>query len=387
MHLQRSIEGWQEIRGSAALASPALVVDADRVAANIDAMGAIVAKQPARLCPHVKTHKMPDVLKLQQQRGIDAFKVATLAEADLVGRSGARSCLLAHAPVGPKAERLRELAARYPQTRWTTVVDAIEPAGGLATVASRAGSQLDVLVDVDCGMQRTGVAWGEPLSRLLEELARLDSLRVTGLHVYDGHLHDPDLGARRDQVDAIAAQIANCLAQHHLERVVVGGSPTFALWAEVTSPAGRLGREFPEMSFQCSPGTTFFWDQGYGNAFPELPFAVAAALWTRVISLPGTRRVCLDLGHKAVASEMPLEQRVWLPALPGACVVGHSEEHLVLELAEGPRPKIGAGLWAFPKHICPTVALHDAAVVVREGRVTEEAWPVAGRWRLSGGGG
>jgi D-serine deaminase-like pyridoxal phosphate-dependent protein len=98
-----------------------------------------------------------------------------------------------------------------------------------------------------------------------------------------------------------------------------------------------------------------------------------------VISRPTQTRLCLDLGHKAVASEMPPPRAIF-PALPDAKAVGHNEEHLVIETARAAEFPVGTALYALPWHICPTVALHDRVQVVRGGRVVEE-WPVAARAR------
>jgi D-serine deaminase-like pyridoxal phosphate-dependent protein len=130
---------------------------------------------------------------------------------------------------------------------------------------------------------------------------------------------------------------------------------------------------------ECSPGTCVFWDFGYGSKLPDLDFLPAALLLTRVISKPGPNLLCLDLGHKAVASENP-HPRVQLLNLPEAKAVGHSEEHLVVETERAHEFAVGDCLYGNPWHICPTVALHGQAVVVRNGQVTER-WRVAARER------
>src|SRR5262249_48849623 len=130
---------------------------------------------------------------------------------------------------------------------------------------------------------------------------------------------------------------------------------------------------------ECSPGTCVLWDASYRTQVPDLDFLNAAVLLTRVISRPGANRLCLDLGHKAVASEMPHPRAVF-PALPDARAVTHSEEHLVIETARAAEFPVGTALYALPWHICPTVALHDRALIVRDRRVAD-AWPVVARAR------
>ncbi|MDQ3624097.1 MAG: D-TA family PLP-dependent enzyme, partial [Verrucomicrobiota bacterium] len=148
--------------------------------------------------------------------------------------------------------------------------------------------------------------------------------------------------------------------------LVAGGTPTFPFHA---TQADR----------ECSPGTTVLWDFGYGDAFADLPFSPAAVLLTRVISKPGANRLCLDLGHKAVAAENP-HPRVRLLELPDAVAVTHSEEHLVIETPRAGEFAVGDALHGIPRHVCPTVALHSEAVVVRDGAAAE-TWPIAARAR------
>jgi D-serine deaminase-like pyridoxal phosphate-dependent protein len=149
-----------------------------------------------------------------------------------------------------------------------------------------------------------------------------------------------------------------------LPSVVAGGSPTFAIHA----------RARPEV--ELSPGTTLLWDRGYTLACPELGFLPAAALLARVISVPRPGTACLDLGTKALASEMP-EPRAWFPQLGEAALLGHSEEHMLLSV---PDLEVGRVLYAIPSHICPTVALHSEVVVAEGGRRTG-TWKVIARDR------
>ena len=130
---------------------------------------------------------------------------------------------------------------------------------------------------------------------------------------------------------------------------------------------------------ECSPGTCVFWDAGYARNLPDLDFLPAAVLLTRVVSKPTPNRLCLDLGHKAVASEMPHPRGVFLD-LDDAKPVVHSEEHLVIETSRADHFAVGDCLYGIPWHICPTVALHREAVVVRKGRA-EERWKVIARDR------
>jgi D-serine deaminase-like pyridoxal phosphate-dependent protein len=195
------------------------------------------------------------------------------------------------------------------------------------------------------------------------------------LHAYDGHLHQTNLEERTaacHEAWAGVEQMIRDLAQAGLPvptRLVAGGTPTFPIHAQ------RPGVE-------CSPGTCVLWDAGYGRKLPDMDFKHAAWLLTRVISRPVEGQICLDLGHKAVASEMP-HPRVVFPELPDAPAIGHSEEHLVLASGKDVDLPVGSVLYGIPWHVCPTVALHSECCAVRGGR-TVEVWPVTARARRLG---
>jgi D-serine deaminase-like pyridoxal phosphate-dependent protein len=230
-------------------------------------------------------------------------------------------------------------------------------------------------LDLDVGMHRTGIEpeLALPLCRVL---ATLPGVTFGGLHAYDGHLRDRDLTSRRAQADAGFARVealaaaleAGGIAVPHL---VAGGTPTLPCHAPRTDPRVEL-----------SPGTTVFWDAGYAEGLPDLDFLHAALVLTRVVSKPGGSRICLDLGHKAIASEMPHPRVVLYRndlALP-CTFIGHSEEHLVLETPVAGSLRVGDVLYGIPWHVCPTVALHGTAVVVRDGRAVDR-WRVTARER------
>lgn len=360
---------WLTLSNPDVVASPGLLVDADRVAENIRQMISVVGgtEKVARLRPHVKTHKMPDVVRMQMDAGIHKFKAATLSEAEMVARVGPSDVLLAYQPVGPNVERLAKLVSEFPESSFAAITDDADAVESIARRMTDRARPLRLFIDVDCGMHRTGIELGPSLDRLRERIESTDNVCFAGLHVYDGHIHDPSLSTRQSLAGTIVSQVRDYAKTNPPPLIIGGGSPTFAVWAEQTD-------------WECSPGTPVFWDVGYGNAHPELPFLPAVALITRVISKPANR-ACLDLGYKSVSSEMPLEQRCCLPEIPDAKFVGQSEEHLVIESATTGNMRIGDAFLAYPKHVCPTVALHAYATIIRGGTATGETWPVAARDR------
>jgi len=351
-----------------AIPSPSLLVFPERVEANVDRMLDMVARDVSRLRPHVKTHKMAEVVRLQVAKGITRFKCATIAEAEMTAISGGCDILLAHQPVGPNLVRFLKLQECFSEVAFSATVDSEE----VVEAFERTGQVASLFVDVDCGMHRTGIEPSIEALALCRRIADSDHLEFAGLHVYDGHLHQPDPVERKEAHAATVeswAGLSESLDSENLapSTIVVGGSPTFGLFAQMDN-------------WQCSPGTTLFWDAGYGHAFPDLDFEIAAMLLTRVISKPAGR-LCLDLGHKAVAAEKPIGNRAWFPDLPEAKPFLQSEEHFVLDAPNAGDFAVGDALLAVPWHVCPTVALHSHAYLVRDGRVTGETWQVAARNR------
>jgi D-serine deaminase-like pyridoxal phosphate-dependent protein len=124
------------------------------------------------------------------------------------------------------------------------------------------------------------------------------------------------------------------------------------------------------------------WDAGYARAYPDLDFSIASCLLTRVISRPEKDLICVDLGHKSIAAENPIHDRVFFPDLNDYQIIGHSEEHLMIKTTHSEGYEPGHLLLGFPKHICPTVALHDHAYIISNGVASTETWTVNARKRI-----
>jgi D-serine deaminase-like pyridoxal phosphate-dependent protein len=361
---------WYKVTNVDDVPSPALLVYPDRVAQNIRRMIQI-AGGVERLRPHMKTNKLPEVIRMQIDQGITKFKCATIAEAEVAALCSAPDVLLAYQPVGPNVQRFVQLVKKFPGTTFSALVDDAGTIRALSKAAAAAGVTLELFLDLDCGMHRTGVAPGPEAVELYRLLAGSPGLRAAGLHVYDGHIRDSDIVARTAMCDSAFAQLTELrdrLVSEGLAvpEIVAGGTPTFPIHAR-------------RSNVQCSPGTSVFWDLGYETLLPDLDFSPAVLVLTRVVSKPSRNILCLDLGHKAIASESP-HPRVELLGLPDARAIGHSEEHLTIETERADEFPVGTPLYGIPWHICPTVALHQEAVVIRDGRA-EERWQVTARAR------
>lgn len=369
---------WWEIENADELPTPTVLVYPDRVLSNLDRMIAWTG-DPSRLRPHVKTHKLPQIIQMKLARGIAKFKASTIAEVEMVAASGGRDVLLAIQQTGANFRRLLKLIERYPDARLSTIVDDWDHLEWMRGQTLSAGVRVPLFLDLNVGMNRTGIPVGQPAKELYQRLVQWSRdphavFEVAGLHVYDGHLHEPDerkLGERVESAFQPVWEFCQWIRSegYPLPTIVVSGTPT-SPWN-----AGQH-REGVEVS----AGTTVLWDAGQPRTCPKMDFLNAAILIMRVISRPAPGLLCLDLGYKAVASEMP-QPRVQLLGLDDAKAVMHSEEHLVVETKLADRYPVGSILYGIPFHICPTMALHSHVWCVREGRA-EERWAVVARDRI-----
>lgn len=364
------MKDWYKIDNIGEIDSPALVVYPERIQGNID-LALKIAGNKEKLRPHVKTNKMGEVCSMMLNAGIKKFKCATIAEAEMLAAVNARDVLLAYQPVGPKINRLIKLIKKYSNTVFSCLVDNIENARSINRLCKESNICLDIYIDLNIGMNRTGIKPDKAVT-LVNDILQLSNLRIKGLHGYDGHIHDEDINERQRKADisfALTEKVYKEIAPlfSYPLVMVMGGTPTFP---------NHINRHNSE----CSPGTFVFWDWGYKHMLENLPFEYAAALISRVISVVDEKHICIDLGHKSVAAENPLPRVHFLNASE-ARPIAQSEEHLVLQVADSKDYKIGDVLYGIPVHICPTVALYEKAFVIENNTKTSE-WKVVARNRF-----
>ncbi|MEM7128095.1 MAG: D-TA family PLP-dependent enzyme [Chloroflexota bacterium] len=363
---------WYELTQPEQIASPALLIYPHRVEENIQHL-IDISGNTERLRPHVKTHKLPQIVAMHQARGIQKIKCATIAEAEMIANQGVPDILLAYQPVGPNQERLIELAQNFPESQLGCLVDNEKIVRELSAKLHGTDTTLNIWIDIDNGNGRTGIQPTVAAEALAKLISDTPGVVFAGLHVYDGHFTGLSIEDRTAQANQAFEPVQEMI-QHleadevQVDNIVAGGSPTFPVHAK-------------RDEVDLSPGTYALWDMGYTNACPELPFVFAALLMTRVVSKPGPNRLCLDLGHKAVAAESPLERRVHFLNAPEASYLDQKEEHLVIEVPEGHGFEIGDILYGVPGHVCPTVALHQEANAIDENGELLERWPIAARGR------
>jgi len=363
-----------EIEDVSQIYSPGLVIFRDLLVHNLQEMIRI-AGGPNRLCPHCKTHKTREITKMQIELGIKSHKCATIAEAEMLCDVGVEDVFIAYQLVGPNVRRLIQLMDKFPQMKFATIVDNPDALEALSAAVNAGGHELDVLLDLDTGMGRTGIQIGPDAIELYEMTLSLPGIRPGGLHWYDGHNRQADYDDRKHAVDECWFRFTGFRDQVLLNglpvpRVVTAGTGSFPILADKGEP-----------NVQLSPGTTTLYDAQMAELFPEMDFKPALGILTRVISNNREGQLTLDVGHKSCAADQPAGKRLWFPDLPDAVELQQTEEHIVVQSELASSYQLGDCLIAIPTHACPTSAVHQFAHVVSAGRVVDR-WEIASRDRV-----
>lgn len=350
--------------GADAILTPALALYPEIVDANIAATLRLLDGDADRWRPHVKTAKLAFAMRRLVEHGVRQCKCATTLELATACDAGFDDVLLAYGVVGPHARRAREIAAAHPGVRVSELVESP------AQIKAWTGSRVGLFVDVNPGMNRTGL--GQERAEDLVALARAirdAGLDFRGLHYYDGHMagvpaDEREVAAHRgyDQLLRLVASLID--AGIPVPEVVTAGTPAF--------PASLSYAPFRGVPFahRVSPGTVVYADLTCLAQLPqEYGYWPAALVVATVVSHPTPDRVTCDAGHKAVSADMG-DPTCAVLGRPDLRPLHPSEEHLPLEVAPGaPATAIGDTLYLVPRHICPTVNNFDVALIVADGRI------------------
>jgi D-serine deaminase-like pyridoxal phosphate-dependent protein len=343
--------------------TPDVVVDLDRLRANIERAAQLARDSGVALRPHAKTHKMAEVAHMQIDAGATGLQVAKLGEAEALAEAGIRDLFIGYPLVGArKLERLRAVDAEL-----SVAVDSVEAARAL----SGAGRPLRVLIEIDTGLRRTGVLPGEAAVALARELLELPILELVGVFTHEGHVYaaaDKERVAR--EVCVAMVQTAEAIRALGVELPVVSVGSTVSF----RYTAGQPGIT------ELRPGTYVFNDStqvAQGAATWE---NVAAHVVATVVSRPAKDRAVIDAGSKVLAYD-PLAGSGTHGAIvgrDGLHVTRLSEEHGVIDGASDLR--VGDRVAIVPNHICPVINLADSVCVVENGAPVDR-WQVAARGR------
>jgi len=351
------------------LETPALVLDVDALKRNLRKMADHFAPLPCKLRPHAKTHKCTEIARRQVRLGAVGITCAKLGEAEAMANGGLDDILIANQVVDPR--KTRRLAALARRVALSVAVDDLNNAHALGEAARRAGSIVGVLLEVDTGMGRCGVAPDVPtVVRFAQELSRAPGLKFRGLMGYEGHaVLVEDEAERREKAEAAARKLLECAkavreAGLDVKVISAGGTGTY----DVTSKFSGIT--------EVQAGSYALMDARYARVRPEFEHALFLA--ATVVSRPTPSRVILDAGLKSITQEFGLPSVV---SHEGLKVAALSEEHARCE-AGGPSPlRVGDQVWLLPTHCCTTVNLHERYWCVRDGKLAD-TWPIEARGRF-----
>src|SRR5256885_1713166 len=346
------------------LATPFLYVDLDRMKRNIDAMAAAARELGVQLRPHAKTHKVPEIARLQIAAGASGVTLAKVSEAEVFADAGIDDLFIAYQIVSPaQLERLTRLARR---ARLRCAVDSRAGAERLSTAATAAGIELQIMLEIDLGIGRTGVRAGVDAFALAQRVADLPGLRLIGIYGFRGFRAFAEGAEGREawgraEGEALVSAAADLRAIGlPIVEVSAGSTPT-------ALPAGSVGGVT-----EIRPGQYLF---GCANVVAQgaMP-ADEVALFARatVISRPADDRAVVDAGSKTLSTDGPWEPGRgfgYLASDPSTRVMSMWEEHGVLALGrDSERLRVGDRVSIVPNHVCTAINLHDRTVAFHADR-------------------
>ena len=351
------------------LDTPVLLIDLDKMEANIAAMANYFSTVNADLRPHVKTHKTPIIAHKQIAAGAIGVTCAKLGEAEAVIHAGIRDVLIANQIVGPqKIARLINLAKH---SEIMIAVDNAKNVQAISEAAAAKGATVRMLIEVNIGMDRCGVEPGEPALELAAQIQRSPNLIFEGLMGYEGHTVAKPNRSERDTATREAMQrlvdAKNHLEKHGVEVAIMsgGGTGTFNITGSI-----------PEMT-EVQAGSYVLMDSTYRNVEGIGDhFDCALSVLATVVSRPNPNRMIVDTGLKVLAKEFGIPQPV---GINGVEMTGLSEEHGKMQVSDASVSlKPGDKLEILPTHCCTTVNLHDKYYGIRKG-IVESVWNIAAR--------
>jgi D-serine deaminase-like pyridoxal phosphate-dependent protein len=353
------------------LDTPAVLVDAATLRSNIQRMQQLAIGFGVRLRPHVKTHKSPEIARLQLEAGAAGITVAKVGEAEVMADAGLEDIFIANQIVGDaKMRRLRELAMR---ARIAVLVDSEPGLRQLEDAYRDSETVLDVLIEVDTGKGRCGLTEIGDIARLADRVADARHVRLRGVETHEGHVPvgargPEDLRNRAIEAGRRLVEVAQALRAngHAVDDLTVGSTPAAPYTASV---AGIT---------EMRPGTYVFNDVNQMAIDQATPGDCALSILATVISRPAQGRAVLDAGSKSLFAE-PARRAFGLPDYDG---FGYVRECPDARIPPGVSfPPIGEKVRIIPNHVCPAVNLHEQLHIV-EGDEVVAVWPIAARRRV-----
>jgi len=347
------------------LDTPALVVDLKLLEGNITKMADFFKDKEAKLRPHVKTHKCPQIALMQLGAGARGITCAKLAEAEVMAENGIEDILIANEIVGVgKIERLLKLNGI---SNALVAIDDVTNAKMISDMALGNGKCVGVVLEIDVGMERCGVRPGGEALSFARNVSRMRGVSIKGIMGYEGHaVMIQDFEERKGTCMRALKQLLDTKSLLDGEGIRVdvvsaGGTGTY----DITG-------SHPGIT-EVQAGSYATMDARYKGIVPD--FDCAIGILASVISRPTSDRAVIDAGMKSATTEFGLPL---VKGMDGVKVMKLNEEHGILRLGEGRRLSLGDKIELVPAHGCTTINLHDRMYALRDGAV-ESVWDIAAR--------
>lgn len=358
------------------LSTPALAVDLGVLERNLDGMAKRCREQGVGLRPHTKTHKTPELARMQLERGAVGLTVAKVGEAEVMASAGLDEILVAYPIFG--GEKLHRLAALARDRTLLVSLDDERTAQELSRAAAEKGATVGVLVEFDAGFHRCGLQPGPDCAQLAQRIAQLPALKFRGLMTYFGNVWG-SAAERRAEARQVAERVARAieaLRRAGLEAEIVSGGST---------PSAEFAGEIAGLT-EIRPGTYAYNDLNtYYQGACRLEDC-AARVVTTVVSTAVPGRAIVDAGSKALSSDPlgsgPKTGFGRVVEAPDAPLVKLNEEHGHLDTTRSRHQfRVGEVLTIIPNHVCTCVNMHDEAFLVRDEQVVG-SWRIAARGKI-----
>jgi D-serine deaminase-like pyridoxal phosphate-dependent protein len=358
------------------LETPAVVIDLDVMERNLLRMAEYSRSHNLRLRPHTKSHKIPELAKRQLDHGAHGITVAKLGEAEVMLDAGITDMLIAYPIVGHgKAEKLAELATR---ANITVALDSVDAARAISQAARVKNAQIGILVELDVGFRRCGIAHEDELLSVVQGVVDLPGLEFKGLMFFPGHFQVPETQRAEMRVGV------NAFLERAVAKLEAAGIPVPVVSGGST-PTARECHLFSGVN-EIRPGMYIFNDRnmvGVGIAGVE---DCALSVVATVVSTSVSGRAIVDGGSKTFSSDRYLagDGRGFgmIAGDPDAELEQLSEEHGHLNIGRSTHGyRVGERLAIIPNHVCSTINMHNHVYGIRGERV-ETVWEVAGRGKV-----
>ncbi len=346
------------------LDTPEVLLNLNALERNIQRMATIAKEAKLNLRPHTKTHKSPELAKLQIAAGASGITVAKLGEAEVMVTHGITDILIAYPLVGEK--KLERLARLHQQAKLLVSTDSVECARGLHRIGKRTGKPLEVYIEVDTGLGRCGHQPGRETLELAKQMQPLSGIRIVGVMTHEGQSW---LATEAHARERIVREVSSTLADTAKALRALGfACDTVSIGATPTAFHANTAIGATEMR----PGTYVFNDANVLSHGVITLQDCAVTVLATVVGQPAKDRVILDVGSKTLSQDSAVDNNLKGIILdkPDWQLVKLTEEHAVVQVPENERINIGERVRIIPNHVCVVTNLVDQFVTLRDNKIT-----------------